>query len=93
MGLPPAALLLLYGGLALAPLTIAALSGPRENAFLAELGTGAGLMAYAMLLMQFISSGPLCLSGRWSGSGFHLPAAACTRYSAIASRSAGSGAK
>lgn len=65
MGLHPAALLVLYGGVALAPLAIAALTGPRENDFLAELGIGLGLTAYAMLLMQFVSSGRFeQLSGR-----------------------------
>jgi predicted ferric reductase len=65
MGIHPAALLVLYGGVALAPLAIAALTDPRENDFLAELGIGLGLMAYAMLLMQFVSSGRFeQLSGR-----------------------------
>jgi predicted ferric reductase len=64
-GLHPAALLVLYGALALAPLALAAWSGPRENDFLAELGIGAALVAYAMLLLQFISSGRFeRLSGR-----------------------------
>lgn len=61
----PVALLLLYAGVALAPLAIAALSGPRENDFLAELGVGLGLMSFAMLLTQFVSSGQFeQLSGR-----------------------------
>ncbi|HEU5284302.1 MAG TPA: ferredoxin reductase family protein [Burkholderiales bacterium] len=64
-GLPPAVLLVLYGTLALVPLALAAWSGPRENDFLAELGIGAALVAYAMLLLQFISSGRFeRLSGR-----------------------------
>jgi predicted ferric reductase len=64
-GLHPAFLLVLYGALALAPLALAAWSGPRENDFLAELGIGVALVAYAMLLLQFISSGRFeRLSGR-----------------------------
>jgi predicted ferric reductase len=64
-GLHPAALLVLYGALALAPLALAAWSGPRASDFLAELGTGTALVAYAMLLLQFISSGRFeRLSGR-----------------------------
>jgi predicted ferric reductase len=65
MGLHPGALVALYAACAVAPLALAALSAPRENDFLAELGIGLGLMAYAMLLAQFISSGRFAaLSGR-----------------------------
>jgi len=48
MGLHPAALIALYGAVALAPLALCALTSPRENDFLAELGVGLGLVAYAM---------------------------------------------
>jgi len=65
MGLHPAALMAGYGAVALAPLALSALTGPRENDFLAELGIGLGLTAYAMLLVQFVSSGRFeRLSGR-----------------------------
>lgn len=65
MGLHPAALIALYGAVALAPLALGALTAPREKHFLAELGVGLGLVAYAMLLVQFVSSGRFeRLSGR-----------------------------
>ena len=61
----PAALPLLYAAVALSPLTLAACSGERHYGFLAELGVGAALTGYAMLLLQFISSGRFeRLSGR-----------------------------
>jgi len=64
-GLPPAALLVLYTAVALAPLALAGWSGSRENDFLAELSVGAALVAYAMMLLQFITSGRFeRLSGR-----------------------------
>ncbi len=49
--------LALYVFAATAPLLIAALAEARERDFAAELAVGAGLVALAMLLLQFISSG------------------------------------
>jgi predicted ferric reductase len=54
-----------YLALVLAPLGLAALSGTAARSAIRELGLGAGLVAYAMLLLQFISSGRFeALSGR-----------------------------
>jgi predicted ferric reductase len=65
IGLHPAALLALYTAVALAPLALAAASAPRSYDFLAELSVGVALVAYAMMLLQFISSGRFeRLSGR-----------------------------
>jgi predicted ferric reductase len=64
-GIHPAALVALYLALALTPLALAAASGARENEVLAELGVGLALVAYATMLLQFISSGRFeALSGR-----------------------------
>ncbi len=53
----PIALIILYVALALTPLALAAGIGVRESDSLRELATGLGLVAFAMLLMQFVSSG------------------------------------
>jgi predicted ferric reductase len=61
----PAALTGLYVSLIIAPLAIAAALMPRESDVLRELGIGAGIAAYAMLLLQFVSSGRYeTMSGR-----------------------------
>lgn len=63
--LPPSALLLIYGGAVGTPLLLASLAAQREEAFWRELCIGAGLVALAMLLLQFVLSGRLeTLSGR-----------------------------
>jgi len=54
---PPWLLVLLYALIAIAPLFIAALVRGRERDVQGELAVGAGLVALAMLLVQFISSG------------------------------------
>ncbi len=53
----PVVLSVLYLAILLAPLGLSAALMPRESDVLRELGIGAGLVAYSMLLMQFISSG------------------------------------
>jgi len=53
----PWQVLALYVFLVAAPLLIAAFSVARERGFAAELAVGTGLVALAMLLLQFISSG------------------------------------
>lgn len=54
---PPWLLVLLYALLGVAPLIIAAALHGRERDVQGELAVGAGLVALAMLLVQFISSG------------------------------------
>lgn len=53
----PVALITLYAVLAAAPVVLAALFAEGEFSSLRALATGIGLAAFAMLLMQFISSG------------------------------------
>jgi predicted ferric reductase len=61
----PAALIALYIAIVIAPVAIAAALMPRESEFLRELSIGAGIAAYAMLLLQFVSSGRYeTMSGR-----------------------------
>jgi len=63
--LPPAVLLVIYAMASVAPLALAAHSATREEAFWRELCIGIGLVAFAMLLLQFVLSGRLeTLSGR-----------------------------
>lgn len=54
---PAAALLLLYTGLGLAPLLLAALQGGAGNGFRRELSSGLAMIGFAMLLAQFLLSG------------------------------------
>ena len=64
-GMHPSALPVLYTAVALCPLALVAWSGARQYDALAELGVGMALVAYAMLLLQFIASGRFeRLSGR-----------------------------
>jgi len=53
----PWPVLALYVLFVVAPLVIAAFGAARERGFVTELAIGAGLVALAMLLLQFISSG------------------------------------
>ncbi len=53
----PWVLACLYGLIALAPLALAAATGARQRSVAGEFAVGMGLVALAMLLMQFISSG------------------------------------
>lgn len=63
--LPPSVLLVTYGVAVTLPLILASLSAEREEAFWRELCIGVGLVAFAMLLLQFVLSGRLeTLSGR-----------------------------
>ncbi len=63
--LPAPALLALYGAALIAPLAAVALSAARRQGFWREFSTGAGLVAFALLAMQFVLSGRLrTLSGR-----------------------------
>ena len=56
-GLPASLLALLYPAAALAPLVAAAAFGPEPVDAWAELASGTGLAAGAMLLLQFVTSG------------------------------------
>jgi predicted ferric reductase len=59
------ALLIAYGTAVVMPLILAPLSAEREESFWRELCIGVGLIAFSMLLLQFILSGRLeTLSGR-----------------------------
>ena len=55
--MPPVALIIIYVALALAPLALVAGFSEDITASLRMLAIGCGLVAFAMLLMQFISSG------------------------------------
>lgn len=64
-GLPAGGLALAYVTLALSPLLGAALSGVDPAGPWVELGSGLGLVAAALLLLQFLSSGRFeCIAGR-----------------------------
>jgi len=63
--MPPALLVALYAILGLLPVAIAAAQGASGSGLARELAAGTGLVALAMLLLQFISSGRYeWLSGR-----------------------------
>lgn len=63
-GLKPIVLLAIYGAVALLPLALAAMAGASAMS-LRELSIGTGLVALALLLAQFVSSGRYeALSGR-----------------------------
>jgi predicted ferric reductase len=63
--IPAPAMLLLYGAAIAAPLALASLSFTREHSFRRELCLGSGLVAFAMLALQFVSSGRFeTLAGR-----------------------------
>ena len=53
----PFALLALYACAVLAPLAASAILYPHDAGFTHELAVGTGLLAYSMLLVQFVSSG------------------------------------
>jgi predicted ferric reductase len=63
--IPAPALPLIYGAAIAAPLALASLSLTREHSFRRELCAGSGLVAFAMLALQFVSSGRFeTLAGR-----------------------------
>lgn len=65
LAVPPPALLAMYSIASVAPLAFAAHAAPREESFWREIGIGVGMVAFAMLLLQFVLSGRLeTLAGR-----------------------------
>jgi predicted ferric reductase len=87
-GLPASLLATLYAAAALAPLVAAAAFGPEPVDAWAELASGTGLTASAMLLLQFVSSGRFeIVAGRVGldvAMGFHrLAALALTAMAVI----------
>ena len=50
-------LILLYGAVVISPLVVSAIFGGPPRSFGAELGTGLGMLAYAMILAEFVLSG------------------------------------